>query len=86
MKQVVYRHADKFAIIRLLKEIGAVRLSRECEQKHLPQPKRVRLFYLEANHSCTFLKYKYQQGAQVVMKVDEFQLPETGWTRFESRG
>jgi hypothetical protein len=76
---------DKYAIKRLLMEIGSHRLSKECELKHLPMPKRVRMFFLEQNEDCTLLKYKYQNGEKTVMKVDEFELPETGWVRIKQR-
>lgn len=85
MRNVVYRHADKYVIIRLLKEIGVYRLESECRLKHLPKPKRVRLFYLEAKEDSIFLKYKYHDGTKAVMKIDSYELPETGWTRVELR-
>ncbi|WP_138837779.1 hypothetical protein [Flagellimonas algicola] len=81
MRNTTFKHMDKYAIKRLLLEIGQNRLNRECEQKRLPLPKRVRMFYLEQNANCTLLKYKYQQGERVIMKVDEFELPEAGWIR-----
>ena len=81
MKSVVFRHTDKFVIGSLLKEIGRHTMYKECELKHLPFPKRWRLFYLESNDDCTFLKYKYQQGDSAIMKIDRYELPETGWIR-----
>ncbi|RKN83514.1 hypothetical protein D7Z94_06765 [Ulvibacterium marinum] len=81
MKNIVFRHADKYVLEHLLKEIGRHRLNEECENMKLPFPKRLGLFYLESNDDCTFLKYKYQQGDHVVMKLDRYALPETGWVR-----
>ena len=81
MKNVVYRNTDRYVIKHLLQEIGAHRLNVECENAKLPFPKRMRLFYLESNDDCTFLKYKYQQGDRAVMKLDRYELPETGWIR-----
>ncbi len=72
---------DKYIIKRLLMEIGQHRLNMECQQKHLPFPKRIKMFHLEHNEYCTLLRYKYQNGEQTIMKVDEFELPETGWVR-----
>lgn len=85
MRRTVFKHMDKYAIKRLLMEIGSHRLSKECELKRLPMPKRVRMFFLEQNEDCTLLKYKYQNGEKTVMKVDEFELPETGWVRIKQR-
>lgn len=81
MKNVVYRNTDKYVISHLLKEIGRHRLNMECENMKLPFPKRLRLFYLESNDNCIFLKYKYQQGDRAVMKIDRYDLPESGWVR-----
>lgn len=81
MKNVVFRHTDKYVLEHLLKEIGRHRLNMECENMKLPFPKRLGLFYLESNDHCTFLKYKYQKGDQAVMKLDRFALPESGWVR-----
>ena len=81
MKSITFRHMDKYAIKRLLMEIGQRRLTKECELKQLPMPTRVRMFYLEQNDDCTLLKYKYNRGERIVMKVDEFELPESGWVR-----
>ncbi len=81
MNNVVFRNIDKYAISHLLKEIGRHALHKECELLHLPFPKRLRLFYLESNENCTFLKYKYQTGDRAVMKIDRYELPETGWIR-----
>ena len=83
MRTITFRHMDKFAIKRLLLDIGQSRLAKECELKHLPMPKRVRMFYLEHNEDCTLLKYKYDGGERTVMKVDEFELPESGWIRMK---
>ena len=83
MKSVVFRNMDKYAISHLLKEIGRHALQKECRVQHLPFPKRVRLFYIECNDDCTFLKYKYQSGDRTVMKLDRYQLPETGWIRIK---
>lgn len=83
MTTIVYRHADKFAIIKLLKEIGEHRLQRECRLKHLPKPRRVRLFFIEAFENRTYLKYKYHDGTKMVMPIDGFDIPEIGWTRVE---
>ncbi|MEM7487422.1 MAG: hypothetical protein AAF348_19625 [Bacteroidota bacterium] len=81
MKSIVFRNMDKYVISHLLKEIGRHRIHTECELQHLPLPKRLRLFYLECNDDCSFLKYKYQQGDRAVMKLDQYELPETVWIR-----
>jgi len=81
MKNVVYRNTDKYVISHLLKEIGRHNLSRACENMKLPFPKSLRLFYLESNDDCIFLKYKYQNGDKAVMKIDRYDLPESGWIR-----
>ncbi len=81
MRNVVYRNTDKFVISKLLQEIGRHTLRKECELLRLPFPKRIRLFYLESNADCIFLKYKYQMGDRAVMKLDRYELPESGWVR-----
>lgn len=81
MDNVVFRNYDRFGITNLLKNIGSHRLSTECQNRHLPIPKRVSLFYLENSVHGTSLKYTYQNGAHVVMKIDAYEMPETGWVR-----
>ncbi|MBT9187766.1 hypothetical protein [Zobellia russellii] len=81
MRNVVYRNSDKFAIEHLLKEIGKHQLMLACENMKLSIPKRLRSFYIESNSDCTFLKYKYLEGDTAIMKIDRYQLPESGWTR-----
>lgn len=83
MKNVVYRNQDKYVLTRLLKEIGEHTLRKHCTLIRVPFPKRLRLFFLESNDECTFLKYNYQQGPRVVMKVDGYELPERGWERIK---
>ncbi|WP_289060359.1 hypothetical protein [uncultured Zobellia sp.] len=81
MKNVVYRNSDKFAIEHLLREIGKHQLMLACENMKVGVPKRIRLFYLESNSDCTFLKYKYLNGDTAIKKIDRYQLPESGWVR-----
>ena len=82
MKNIVYRNYDRFAIKHLLVEIGEHKLNLECQDKHLNFPKRLSLFFIEANDYSTTLKYNYpQKGICVVMIIDGFDLPECGWVR-----
>lgn len=81
MRNIVFRNHDIYAISHLLKEIGRHRLNMACENMKLPFPKRTRYFYLESNDHCIFLKYKYYEGDKAIMKVERFELPETGWVR-----
>lgn len=81
MRTVVWRNHDRFGIKHILQEIGAHRLRMECESKHYPFPKRLGFFFLEANDDCTFLVYRYNDGAKPVMKLDAYALPEKGWER-----
>ena len=81
MKNIVYRNHDRYAIKRLLMEIGAHQLNKECELMRLPFPKRLGLFYIESSDDCVYLVYKYYDGERKVMKLDRFELPEAGWER-----
>ncbi|NKI31258.1 hypothetical protein [Croceivirga thetidis] len=84
MKNIVFRNTDRYAIKQLLKEIGAHLLSIECENRKLSFPKRISLFYLEANEFQTILKYKYPSaGVASIIVVDRNDLPEKGWERVE---
>ena len=86
MKDIVYRNHDRYAIKHLLAEIGAHKIRMECEAKQLTFPKRLSLFFLEAQDDCTLLKYDYpQKGIWGIMKIDRWELPETGWTRVRLR-
>ncbi len=87
ISDIVYRNTDKFVIEKLLQEIGRHTLAKECELKRLPFPKRIRLFYLESNDDCTFLKYRYpRMGERAIMKLDRYGLPEGGWVRVKLQG
>jgi|TARA_R110000744_G_scaffold28715_12_gene68927 hypothetical protein len=81
MKNIVYRNHDRYAIKRLLMEIGAHQLTKECELMKLPFPKRLGLFYIESSDDCVYLVYKYYDGTRKVMKLDRYELPEAGWER-----
>ena len=81
MNNIVFRNKDRYAIKHLLVEIGPNRLNTECENKRYAVPKRLSHFYLEHTDECTFLVYLYLDGAKKVMKLDKYDLPETGWIR-----
>ncbi|WP_085497380.1 hypothetical protein [Arenibacter troitsensis] len=81
MKNIVYRNHDRYAIKRLLMEIGAHQLNKECELMKLPFPKRLGLFYIESSDDCVYLVYKYYVGTRKIMKLDRYELPEAGWER-----
>ncbi|MEX0288635.1 MAG: hypothetical protein AB3N14_05955 [Flavobacteriaceae bacterium] len=86
MKAIVYRNYDRFAIKHLLIDIGAHAMRLECDGRKQSFPKRLSLFFLEANDDCTYLKYDYpSQGIRAIMKVDRWELPETGWVRVKLR-
>lgn len=81
MKHTVFRNFDKYGIKNLLKEIGAHRLNMECQNLRISTPTRLSLFYIESNDECVFLVYQYPQERTKIMKLDEYELPETGWVR-----
>ncbi len=81
MKQIVFRNFDKYGITNVLKEIGAHRINMECQNLRISTPKRLSLFYIESNDECVFLVYQYPQEKTRIMKLDGYELPETGWVR-----
>ena len=85
LRSIVFRNFDRYGIKNLLKEIGEHTLRQECELKFYSFPKRLGNFHIEANDHCTFLVYRYNDGEKKVMKLDRYELPETGWVRVKLR-
>lgn len=82
IKKVIFRHRDRYVIRKLLIEIGENTLNTECWSKKLNKPSNINLFYLETDEHFTYLKYKYPNlGERIIMKLDGYKLPETGWIR-----
>lgn len=80
----IYRNNDRYAIKKLLIDIGQVGLELECWNRKLHKPHRINLFFLESDEHGTRLKYKYpQKGIATIMDVSRYDLPECGWIRYK---
>ncbi|TMM57160.1 hypothetical protein FEE95_11755 [Maribacter algarum] len=82
--KIIYRNNDRYAIKKLLLDIGEPELERECWRRKLHKPRRINLFFLETNEGITSLKYKYpQKGVETIIDVSQYDLPECGWIRYK---
>lgn len=82
--KIVYRNNDRYAIKKLLIDIGELDLERECWSRKLHKPRRINLFFLESDEYTASLKYKYpQKGIATIMDISRYDLPECGWIRYK---